>query len=539
MIISKNSKRNITLFAAAFLLCGILHILLYSVEFTLSFSQFFCGVLTLYWAVSVGKRVTDGKLRVIMLWIAACLLLHFCLQIMRYTFFYESITVGRYLWYAYYVPMIAEPLLCFFLAVHIYRPRTSPLPRAYMLLILAGIVLALGVLTNDLHFWAKSFPNGVMDGIGQEKNEWLYYIVTFFICGLYAMTYAVILKKDLRFARGRYRWLSLVPIMVSLVYFSLFSLNVGIRLFGARLWNLGEILAFCIIATLEACIHAGMIPANMGYESIFSAAFLPAVILDSKGAPVYRTAAADYPFSENEDTKVMSHAIRGGSVEWTVDMRQVHELNRQLEDANQQIEARNAYIAEENRIKQERAELETRNRMYDSITQIVKPQLERIDELLCSEEGSVEKLLPKLTVLSAYIKRRSNMELLSAAGTLTVVELVSALTESLDYIRLCGINTALSSIGTGSYPAAMVISAYERVEAIVEDSLDTLSALMVTVRSDKQRLIVRMMLRADDFTYNTGGDERVGAGFSSSVTITKDRQDMLIVLTFTEGGERK
>ena len=143
----------------------------------------------------------------------------------------------------------------------------------------------------------------------------------------------------------------------------------------------------------------------------------------------------------------MSHAIQGGSIRWTVDMKQVRGLNQQIEEATAQIEARNAYLAEENRIRQERAELETRNHMYDSITRILKPQFDQIDALLGGAESVPEKRIAQIAVISAYITRRGNMELLSAAGTLTVVELVSAVTESLDYMRLCGVNTAISSFG--------------------------------------------------------------------------------------------
>ena len=539
MILSKASKQNIILFAAAFLLCGLLRVLLYAKDFTFSFSSLFCGVLTILWAISVRKRVTDGRLQALMLWITVCLLLQFVLQILRYEMFSGQVTAQRYLWYAMYLPMLAQPLLCFFLAVLIHRPKDKPLPRLYALLIVLGVLLALGFLTNDLHFFAKSFPSGVMDDNGQEKNGWLFSLVNLFIYGLYALTYFVILKKDFRFVGRKYRWLPLLPFLTGVIYFLLYPLDVGHHFFQTRIWQMGEMSAFCIIGTLEACVQVGMIPANMGYETVFSASFIPAVILDQGGLPVYQTAAADYPFAESETTKIMSHAIQGGSIRWTVDMKQVRGLNQQIEEATAQIEARNAYLAEENRIRQERAELETRNRMYDSIIWIVKPQFDQIDALLDGSDGSSEKMVPKIAVISAYIKRRGNMELLSAAGTLTVVELVSAVTESLDYMRLCGVNTAISSVGTGSYPAEMVIAAYEHIEAIVEESLDTLSDFMVSVRSDKRKLIVRMMLKADDFLYESNGAWQDGEGFSRKVSISKNKQDMLIVLTFTEGGGRK
>jgi hypothetical protein len=140
-----------------------------------------------------------------MLWITVCLFLQFVLQILRYEMFSGQVTTQRYLWYAMYLPMLAQPFLCFFLAVLIHHPKDKPLPRLYALLIILGVLLALGFLTNDLHFFAKSFPSGVMDDNGQEKNSWLFSLVNLFIYGLYALTYFVILKKDFRFVGRKYR----------------------------------------------------------------------------------------------------------------------------------------------------------------------------------------------------------------------------------------------------------------------------------------------------------------------------------------------
>jgi hypothetical protein len=134
--------------------------------------------------------------------------------------------------------------------------------------------------------------------------------------------------------------------MIGLTYFLLYPIDIGHRccsehVFGKR----GEMLGFCTVAALESCIQTGMIPANRGYEKLFSAADLPAVILNIAGEPVYQTAAAQYPFTENESTRLVAHPIQGGRVEYLVDIEQVKELNREIGEAPQQIESRNAYIA--------------------------------------------------------------------------------------------------------------------------------------------------------------------------------------------------
>ena len=533
---TKAEKRNILLFTAAFLLLGVLRVLLYAKDFSIGFSLIFNSALSIFWGIAVRKRITDKRLRFLMMGVAAFLLLQFVLQFVRYNLLYRFITPQRYLWYAYYIPMTALPLLLFFIAVCIHRPQDKPLPRRYWLLILIAALLVLGVMTNDLHFAFKSFPSGIMDDNGQEKSGPLYYIISFFSYGLYALAFLIIERKNQRHVARKYRWIAALPLLIGAFYVFLYPLDLGGRLFLTRVWQIGEMMGFSAIALLEACLLTGMIPANRGYEKLFSAARLPAVIKDRRGAPVYRTAAAGLSFAESENTKLISHPIQGGSIEYLVDMTQMWELNRQIEDATRQIETRNAYIAEENRIKQEQSELETKNRLYERVSAMVRPQLEQIDGILNTPEGVGEKALARIAVLKAYIKRRSNMELLAAAGTLPAAELAAAITESLDYVRLCGVNTAAGAVGAGSFPAPMVIAAYEQIEEILEESLESLSDMIVTVRSEKQSLTLRMMLKAENFSYEIKPVPRENGSFSRKVAITKENEDMIIVLSFAEGG---
>ena len=538
MLLSKVEKRNIALFIAAFLLWGVFRNIFWRVDFAYSFSSLYGGVLVILWAITVQKRITDDRLRSLMLLVAASLLLHFFLQFLRYDLFDGNMMAQRYLWYAYYIPLTAQPLVSFFIAVSIYRPKEKPLPRPYYLLIVLSVILVLGVLTNDLHFSLKSFPTGVMDDTGEEVNGWLYYLIQIFIYGLYALSFGVILKKNRRYVARKYRWLTIIPFLIGATYFLLYHLDFYRYLSRAHLWNMAEMLGFCIVGTLEVCIQVGMIPENRGYEELFSAAYLPAVILDGAGGLVYQTAAALYPFPQSEDVKIVSHPICGGSVEYLVDMKQVRDLNQQLAERSQQIEARNAYLAEEARIKKELAELETKTRLYENISGIVKPQLARIDEFLNTPAGCGIKELAQIAVLKAYIKRRSNMELLSEGGMLTVLELSSAVAESLDYVQLLGTNATATTVGSGTYPAQMIAAAYEHIEAVIEKCMDTLSAIIVTIRADKAALTVRIMLRADSFSYDANGAFGKDAGFSRKVSITKDDPDLLLLFTFTEGGGR-
>ena len=312
MLLTKATKRNIAFFSAAFLLGGVLHVLLYGVDFAWCIMQLYYGALTIVWAITVRTRITDHRLRSLMLGIVACMLLYYILQISRYELFWLNITVRRVLWYAFYIPTTALPLLAFFIACFVHRPRDMSLPRRYDLLIVMGVLLVLGVFTNDLHFAFASFPSGVMDSNGQEKRGPLYYVTFVFIYGLYILDVLIILRKNHRYVARKYRWIAVLPLLIGGIYFLLYPLDIDYMFFPTRIWQIGEMQAFCIIAVLEACIQTGMIPANRGYELLFSAATFPAVILDGTGGVVYQTAAAQLPFAESEKYKArfLSHPGR-------------------------------------------------------------------------------------------------------------------------------------------------------------------------------------------------------------------------------------
>ena len=96
ILISNTAKRNIALFTAAFLLWGVFRNLLWEVPFTYSFSSLYGGVLVILWAITVQKRITDDRLRSLMLLSAIFLLLHFFIQFLRYELFDGNMTAQRY-----------------------------------------------------------------------------------------------------------------------------------------------------------------------------------------------------------------------------------------------------------------------------------------------------------------------------------------------------------------------------------------------------------------------------------------------------------
>lgn len=537
MILSNETKRNITLFVSAFLLLGILHVSLYYVDFTHCITTVFGSALVVLWAITVQKRITDRRLRHLMLWIAATMLFHFVLQFIRYDLVEEISVASRYMWYLMYIPMTAQPVLILFLALFIHRPEGKSLSRAYIFIIAAGILLVLGVLTNDLHFWVWSFPDGTLIDNGQEENGWLFYLINIFIYGIYGAALFIIFIKNNRYVMRKYRWIAAVPLLIAAIYFGLYPLGIAKMFFPCHIWNMGEMAAFCVIATIEVCVQTGMIPANRGYEILFASVSFPAVIADNAGNPVYQTKETVYPFQNDWNVRIVSHPIQGGSIDYPVDIEKIQKLNKKLSEHLDQLETRNAYLAEEAHVMQESTEIQTRNQLYEQIAGIVKPQLECIENILSSADELTEKQLAQVAILKAYIKRRSNMELLGTEGTLETGELATAVAESLEYLNLYGLSTVSRYAGAHTHSVNTVTAAYENIETIIEDSLDTLSNMVITILSEEKKLTVRIMLTADNFSFDSQNFKQDTTDYSADVAISKEGPDMIIALTFTERGD--
>ena len=529
-------KRVLLWLCAAYVVCGLLHVLLYDVPYLDGFSDCFCCVLTLVWALSVRKRVTQRKLRVLLIGIACALLLHFFLQLCRFLLFLHPLRVRRWLWYAFYLPMDSLPVLLLALALRIYRPADKPLGRGFWAVTALFALLTVGVLTNDLHFWFKSFPSGVLDDDGREVSGWLYYVLSFFTYGTYLLSFGILLRKSRRFGGQGWRWLPLVPLAVAFAYFLLYPLDLGHRWFGKRVWNMGQMLCLSMLSALECLIQTGLIPANTDYDRLFSLAKLPAVILDRKGRPKYTTAAGSHPLPDSPDWQKQRHSIPGGSIEWAVDVSPLLRLNRELEEAARAIETRNTYLAEQTKVRAQRTELETRNRIYDRILQAVQPQLDRSNDLLEDREVPFDRRLREISVRSAFIKRRSNMELLSEGGQLSSGELLLAISETVTYLRLAGAEAVVYAEGTEDYPAAPVIAAYEQLQGVIEACGSSLSRLLVFLQAAPGLLTLRLLLQAEDFTLTESADASDLQGFSRTVSMTKSGPDLLLVFRYQEGG---
>lgn len=115
------------LFVAAFLLCGFLRVTITNPSVLNGFTFQVCGAMLLVWAMSVRTRVTDRRLRRLILGVVASLLLFLILQIFRGNLAWTPL-LERYCWYGYYIPYLLTPCCCSCVRWQPFGLRIGPCP---------------------------------------------------------------------------------------------------------------------------------------------------------------------------------------------------------------------------------------------------------------------------------------------------------------------------------------------------------------------------------------------------------------------------
>ena len=113
----KTGIRNMAAITAAFLLYGLLRVILYGQDFADLISQLFSGAVILVWGEFIWGRVTDRRQRRLLICLTAFLLLLLLMQTVNYRFAQNREDLRRYAWYGYYVCEMGAAILFYYAAV--------------------------------------------------------------------------------------------------------------------------------------------------------------------------------------------------------------------------------------------------------------------------------------------------------------------------------------------------------------------------------------------------------------------------------------
>ena len=453
--------------------------------------------LLLFWAGSVRIRLLPSHARTYVYSAALLLLLYMLLRIFKYRFTVEPAAL-RYLTYAYWIPQMLVPALFLMACIRIRQGSCTDKKPWEALLLIPGFLSALTVMTNDLHFLVY-VPKPGIPCFDMETGTYSYGPA--FYCLYIWMILAAATGLILLFlATGRLQKRAVLELfyMVTL-WFGIVLLNILYldRYSRFHPFKVPDAHTFGMLGVMEICIRHRLIPYNENYSGFFRILRMPVLITDRAFRTVYHTesilpagevelkASLKGPLELAGDRKLSGTQIRGGYAFWAEDESGIRQAQKKLTEANETIEQENELIRAETEQKEKNAYLQSRHHIYHEIAEKLYPTQKKISQLLdstCPGTEGFRDSIAGVSVLNAYVKRKTNLLLLAAEkDSLDIRELSMALQESADYLTLAGLRTTVRVQEDGFLPAERIVQLYDAFEQVAEQLLYRTSSMMISL----------------------------------------------------------
>ena len=455
------------------------------------------------WGYSLDRRIIQPQTLHCLRLTAALMLLWLILRTLKYEFV-TDLTVARYIWYLYYLPMLFIPLLGVYIALSLGKSEKFRLTGRIGALAIIPAVLFLLVITNDLHQQMFAFSSGVP---GEPDNYSYSYGPVYFCylgwtvtCMFFSL---ILLLKKSRIPGSKKKRLAPFVIGCATVLYGILYLS---GLPAVRWWFGDMNVMFCLLfaAIYESCIRCRMIQSNTGYVELFEATTLAACIADSSGNIVLRShAACDDIACPEEGTQVFrpdgirisSAPISGGYAVWQDNVRPLTELRAKLSENKAIIKNNKEKLQEAYLIQKKLYELTEKNRIYDELEARYGKQINRIGQLLkqCedAEPAEVRNLLKRILLLGTYIKRGANLYFLGMEyELLPQQELRLTVDEAVRVMTVCGTECSVVYHTTKPMRSTEVMRLFDLIKTVAEMTVNELHSLFISVSDGEMDLSV-------------------------------------------------
>ena len=515
------NKKNIVIFSA-FFIAGVITCMMPIHGWRPHHITAFCYIsMIIIWALIIRRRILNEKVRHRILIACIFMVLLFFFRMCKFSFFPDIYILEETLWYLYYIPMTAIPMVFFMAAQWV-----DPVKNARALILFEKIAIAVWVIVcivASTNHWHNFVFKITVPPYKEYTHNWFYFIIFawMLIFGLGSF-YTLFLKCSLSAAKKLW-FIPAICIAAGCVLLAWYLIVGGSpRIAGYKIFQIHEAYCFPFIAGFESMILIGMIPANTGYERLFDRSMINACIFDAGDNPVLP--AEDWTKQEGDaDHPLRTEEVSGGYVSWIEDLSAITSLNAQIAEVTEELEGENDLIRQENDIRAERVSYETKNRLYNRIAAAVRTRAVDVNELLKYEyenEDEFHDCLKYALVQTAYIKRMGNLMIVTdGVKSLSTGELKLAINESLDYIRLKDCACDLIADGECEVSSALMLLAYELFECAVEDVWSRLNSLAVVFETgDKFAMTIALDRKAEAISPSWKDKEISKAGGRLSVT---------------------
>ena len=456
--------------------------------------------LVIFWGVSIIHRIIRKDLRLYLLIIAIFILFFLVVRMIKYGLTRNDDILNRYLWYSYYVSQCLIPPTLLLASLSIETKDGKPLKKTWFLIFIPAIILLSLIYTNDLHQLAFIFEYSENDF--SYKHGIVFYLAIIWEILITIISIIIMIIKCQVSACRKKIW---IPIFTFLgcVFISTICFLVNISSF-----KIPELLCFSCILIIESCINIGLIPSNINYEKYFYHSMCSAFITDESLQVIYRSksllsldkeqlkAAIISPIMVNKNTRFYGTKIHGGYTFRSEDLSLINEINIGLQEAKQQIKEENDIIEAENEMKKQSAKIDEQKKLYAKVETYTKDEINKLNNLLLLKTINEEDFINKMRfacVLAAYIKRRSNLILLSKKDKLMDVdELALSINESISYLSLTNIECFLDFNLKGKINSDILGKIYDFFEMCVVIDPYLQASFLIHLFQKEKNIIIRI-----------------------------------------------
>lgn len=463
-------------------------------------------LLFVLWGYSLDQRIIQKSVLHCLRLMDVLMLIWLTLRTLKYEVV-TDMTVARYLWYLYYLPIIFIPLLGVYIAIFLGKSENYQLSKKSWLLSLIPAALFLAVITNDLHQQVFVFESGI-PGVPDNKvvfHRPVYFVILVWIVGCVCFSIVQLLKKNRLPSIGKRRMMPFVLSCVMLLYGVLYLL--GFQVVRDVFGDMNVMFCLFYAAIYESCIHCRMIQSNTGYVELYEATTLASCIADQNGHILLRSRTAGENMvcpQEGESIvcpdgmRISAAPVKDGFVIWGDNVQHLTELRARLDEnkrkkENNKKKLKNAYL-----VQKQLYELTEKNHIYDELEEKHKKQTERIKELLeqCrnAKPPKMREHMKEILLLGTYIKRSANLYFLSQEyEKLPQQELRLTIDELVRAMNSCEVECGVVYLTTKPIASKEVERLFELLKTIMEMTISELHSLFISVSDQEMNLSVECM----------------------------------------------
>jgi hypothetical protein len=496
------------------LLAAIIHILAKVYTLPLHSNTVILALYTiviLLWIEKNRRTILHKSMRKYLIYIGYLLIGYIFVRTLKYDLAPKDSTLERYLWYFYYVFILAIGVFLMFAVLYIDKGEDEKIDKSWNFSYLLLALFSLLFITNDLHQLIFYFPRGLADWSDSSKEYGaLFYLIVIWCSVIILLTIWISSKKllDKRNVKNIYVTFA-VPIVWGIyTYFYIKDSKNLSLLFTA--FKSPEFNVLVTISYIESLIYNRLIPVNTGYEMFWEISNLRAGIINDQGEFYEKNKremdfdrelilrAESHPIYIDENTLLESKRISNGLTYFLSDISAINAIKKELKKTGDIIAEENELLQAENRLKEERSGIKKQIEIYEFIEKRLESKIVMLENCLKAipeDKDEFREAMKLPTILNVYIKRSSNILLLQRKSEYTsVVELKLALEESMNYLNLFGIECDLSFKADGNVAVDKILKVYRVFEDCLEKNIQNMSAVMVDVKEENDKILLSMQI---------------------------------------------